>query len=534
MASKRLRSILPLILLLNPRNGRGEGSNLALLVVSAESSVTSFITTPQDPRGRRRSPRIAKLHPMNRQRGCCCRITRSTAPASLFSVTTMAAGGTLLTSTLFGIAFDILSKNSGGGHIVTLLTAAVISNISKVISRVPSVPSEHFLYDWCWSIFLPASLVFALLSTSTEKLEPDGSPRASMDQSITKQCLMGMFVPFAIGSFGSILGCIASFFLVPIPSSYSTSTATKTSAILAGCLCGSYIGGTVNFFAAAKLLTPLSITNNMGSRLGSMAAADLVVMALYFAMLSAAAKSSWLRTWFPSRSNDIFSEKDSLVETKNTATTSASRVPMLKSLSAIPIAISLVLSSVFLATDLERKVNNNLHIPGTMCSFLALFGLFYNKLIGVGMKALSKLVAKKGFMHSSCSYMMNVLGQIPSLGPWLCNISFFLLFASVGTTADVTSALSGGPMALVFASLALSIHSAILILGSILSSKMANGVQKLGLKWPASSWEEILTASNASIGGKLSCIIVGYVNIWLVLIRASLLCRPKHSSSLCS
>ena len=59
--------------------------------------------------------------------------------------------------------------------------------------------------------------------------------------------------------------------------------AQRTTALLTGCLCASYIGGTVNFFATAKLLKDtVGGDAVMGSAFGSMAAADLVVMAFYF------------------------------------------------------------------------------------------------------------------------------------------------------------------------------------------------------------------------------------------------------------
>ena len=88
----------------------------------------------------------------------------------------------------------------------------------------------------------------------------------------------------------------------------------------------------------------------------------------------------------------------------------------------------------------------------------------------------------------------------------MSDICFYLLFASVGATADLASAVAGGPMALVFASLALMVHSITVVLatstcmclGAFIKSKLS------ALKtsqWPSSSWEEVLTASNAAIGG---------------------------------
>ena len=385
---------------------------------------------------------------------------------------------------------------------VTLLTAAILSNLSQSWDRLPDVPSEHFLYDWCWSIFLPASLVFALLSSPSlpktmatdEGLDTTNSPTSS---DVTKKCIQGMAIPFIIGSVGSVLGCMASFLSVPLPASspLAARSTITSSAILAGCLCASYIGGTVNFFAAGKILTPISSSNDMGNIFGSMAAADLVVMALYFTMLSAASKSSWLQRLFPSR-------RKRTVPISNTNTSISKTLPVISddrgaslfnTIGATSIATLFALSSVYLSSRLEKSVNNHFGMPGTMCAFLAVFGLLYNKLIEVAVHFTYKQThSKRRVMQTVCSHIFRTLQQIQFIGPTLCNLSFFLLFGAVGTTADVTSAILGGPMILIYALLALMVHSLILLSGTFVSSRM--------VKY-SSSWEEVLTASNAAIGG---------------------------------
>ena len=77
-----------------------------------------------------------------------------------------AAGGTLLISSMIGMMSE--KFNFSGGHVVTLLSAALLSNSSRV------VPTDHLLYNLCWSIFLPSSLVFALLSTSSARERTTG------------------------------------------------------------------------------------------------------------------------------------------------------------------------------------------------------------------------------------------------------------------------------------------------------------------------------------------------------------------------
>ena len=412
-----------------------------------------------------------------------------------------AAGGTLLLSTVFGVLFNVKSNNSSGGHVVTLLTAAILSNLSQSWDRLPDVPSEHFLYDWCWSIFLPASLVFALLSSSSlpktmttdDGLDTTNSPTSS---DVTKKCIQGMAIPFIMGSIGSVLGCMASFVSIPLPASspLAARSTITSSAILAGCLCASYIGGTVNFFAAGKILTPISSSNDMGNIFGSMAAADLVVMALYFTMLSAASKSSWLQRLFPSRRKSTAPISNTNISSNTLPVISDDRgASLFNTIGATSIATLFALSSVFLSSRLEKSVNNHFGMPGTMCAFLAVFGLLYNKLIEAAVHFTYKQThSKRRVMQTVCSHIFRTLQQIQFIGPTLCNLSFFLLFGAVGTTADVTSAILGGPMILIYALLALMVHSLILLSGTFVSSRM--------VKY-SSSWEEVLTASNAAIGG---------------------------------
>ena len=95
----------------------------------------------------------------------------------------------------------------------------------------------------------------------------------------------------------------------------------------------------------------------------------------------------------------------------------------------------------------------------------------------------------------------------------MSNVCFYLLFAAVGTTADLSSAVAGGPMALVFASLALIVHSVTAVtvtwtglrlgryIRAFLKPKRRGLLLSKMTQWPSTSWEEVLTASNAAIGG---------------------------------
>jgi len=277
------------------------------------------------------------------------------------------------------------------------------------------------------------------------------------------------------------------------------------SALLAGCLCASYIGGTVNFFATANALKKNSvISNDVGSAFGSMAAADLVVMAVYFGLLQTASRSNWLHKLFLSKvsrdDDDSISEGEEEKEDDDTSTKQSNHK---HSITSSIVASFIALSSVLLATTLEQKVTSTFGIPGTMCAFLAILGLIYQRLIHIIIT--SHYEWKPGAKPlSSFNKFIESLQGISKVAPTLSNLCFYLLFAAVGTTADLSSAIVGGPSALIFASLALFVHSITVVGGTWIGMKLLNSKSKLLNKkfgWPLSSWEEVLTASNAAIGG---------------------------------
>ena len=145
---------------------------------------------------------------------------------------------------------------------MTLLLAAFLSNASRSLASTSSismvgrsfvVPPVHPLYDACWGVVLPMSLVFALLASSSPSSSPSPimtdtsttKKEAAADTAIatTRAAVLGMATPFVAGCAGSVIGCVASHLVVGVPCYRSRAT----SAVLAGCLAASYVGGTVNF-----------------------------------------------------------------------------------------------------------------------------------------------------------------------------------------------------------------------------------------------------------------------------------------------
>lgn len=175
----------------------------------------------------------------------------------------------------------------GVGHIVAIIAASHFSSLG--IS-----PSSHHFYDICWKC-LPASLSLLLLSPIVEDNDEDATtPNSNKIMKIlrkirvrdaTRKEIMAVSIPFLIGCIGSILGCILSFFYCwlgrnnhirahkrifagrhhylfqPGKLLYEPSEA----AVAAGCLISSYIGGSLNYFASAKIIASETIAKDAAS-----------------------------------------------------------------------------------------------------------------------------------------------------------------------------------------------------------------------------------------------------------------------------
>jgi len=169
----------------------------------------------------------------------------------------------------------------GVGHIVAIIAASHFSSLG--IS-----PSSHRFYDICWKC-LPASLSLLLLSPIVEDNEVATTPNGNKMKikkirvrDATRKEIMAVSIPFVIGCIGSILGCILSFFFCwlgrnnhvrahkrifagrqhylfqPGKLLYEPSEA----AVAAGCLISSYIGGSLNYFASAKIIASETIAKD--------------------------------------------------------------------------------------------------------------------------------------------------------------------------------------------------------------------------------------------------------------------------------
>ncbi len=133
------------------------------------------------------------------------------SPSSISpSVDSILALSTIVLSTTIGhtsARFKFLKSISGVETVIALVVAAFISNFGLFGI---AVPLSHSIYDVCWSRFLPASLAFVLLSTSSKDVTDNGGDAVENFKETRKEVITAVSIPFIIGSIGSIIGCTVS------------------------------------------------------------------------------------------------------------------------------------------------------------------------------------------------------------------------------------------------------------------------------------------------------------------------------------
>ncbi|EEC51023.1 predicted protein [Phaeodactylum tricornutum CCAP 1055/1] len=390
-----------------------------------------------------------------------CRPHQAIPIASIGIETTRALSG-LVASSIVGFNFDRILPDSG--ILVTLISAALISNVGLA-------PTLHPLYDTCWTTFLPGSLTLLLLSMQKKTTETFANGESILT------VVRRVSVPFAIASVASVLGCALSFWLCL---TFPMHLLPKQEATVAtACQAASFVGGSVNFFATAAVVADRSVS----TLVSSMATADLVVTAIFFAILSTALQSPSLKRMFlndnerEARNSDV----EDINESTNKSTDSPDQPTPRKSIKDVSPATmlrltissilvsSVALAIVRLAERFEAVVSSI--IPGTACAAITV---------------LAPLVPK--FMPRD----LWLWKDMQRVAVPLSQFCFLFLFASIGMSADLTAALISGPACLVVSLSALVVHLIGTLLGCLISRRWFQSELR---------FEDVLVASNAAIGG---------------------------------
>ena len=230
----------------------------------------------------RPAPTLAGLHGLSRSLSPPSQLHFSQCTAESLS-----AAAAIACPALVGMQADRL--RSGIGPLITIVAASHFSSLGFS-------PSAHHLYEICWTRFLPASLSLLLLApsldeqTHQEARDVEGSTKTrERTRDNAKDEIMAMAIPFLLGCLGSILGCLLSYFYCWLGKD-NTHRVHKyilpgrkhlffqpgrmlleptEAAVAAGCLLSSYIGGSMNYFATARMIArdqDLSVDANAGAQ----------------------------------------------------------------------------------------------------------------------------------------------------------------------------------------------------------------------------------------------------------------------------
>lgn len=135
---------------------------------------------------------------------------------------------------------------------------------TAALATVGALPTTSVIYDAVWRWIMPLSVIFALLS--------GGSDVRELADEEGRQ----VFKSFIVGACGTVFATFAAFIACG-------ASLGEFGWKIAGCLCSSYIGGSVNFASTAQAVDMMSSGGQALLTAGM--AADNVAMAVYLGVL---------------------------------------------------------------------------------------------------------------------------------------------------------------------------------------------------------------------------------------------------------
>ena len=323
------------------------------------------------------------------------------------------------------------------GAIVTMLTTAALSNLGILPVYAP-------LYAGVWSYLVPLAIPFLLLRADLFRIVRDSGPT---------------LLAFLIGALGTIVGVVVGFWLIPLG---------EDSWKLAAIFCATYIGGSMNYMAAAQ-----AVGLQSGDVLTAGAAADNVMMTIYFLVLFLIPSIGLISRRYGSFSTESHFMSSS---TKQTSNGSVGETNILNHSLAVLVATGCCVLGFVLAAFLNLAEATVLIITLSTVTLATVFPSFFHRMAG----------AEK-------------------LGIWIMQ----LFFGTIGATANIAGVLDYGPSLFAFAAITLTIHL-LVILG-------------LG-RMVRISLPEILIASNANMGGPTTAAAMDAARHWDHLVIPAILC----------
>lgn len=346
---------------------------------------------------------------------------------------TWALWAILLSAAAFGLWAEKTRLGSKlSGAVVAIGTAFVLSNL-----RV--IPADAPAYGAVWSYLVPLAIPLLLFKADLRRILREAGPT---------------LLAFAAGGVGTVAGTWIAFQLVPLgPDGWK----------LAGIFCATYVGGSLNYMAAAEALGMRS-----GDVLAAGVAADSLAMALYFLVLFALPSLPWLRNKYARR----------VVENAAEVSTESDRVRI--SVGSMTTALA---------------------IAATACA------IGYGIAEAIGVKS-SGILFVTALIVALATVAPDRLGSIAGaheLGVLMMQV----FFAAIGASASVVLVVKHGMMLFVFALLILTIHLLVLLsAGKLLRLDLA----------------EIVIASNANMGGPATAAAMAAARKWETLVIPAILC----------
>ncbi len=345
-----------------------------------------------------------------------------------------------LWSVMFGIVIfaQMVEKTKFGA---TVSSVVIIIVVAIVLSNLSIIPKAAPAYDLIGGFLLPLAIPLLLFKADLRRIIPE-----------TK----GMLIAFMFGTLGTVIGVLIGVWLLPLG---------ESSPQLAGIFSATYIGGSMNMAAVAKVV---EIDPTL---LSSSVAADNVVGVMYLGLLAVMPAIKLLGRFF---SSDIIQEALK-TEKQVEANTKVIHLDLLHLSFAIGLSLTICALSNWIAQTLGIKNYAILFITAITVLIANLFP-----------KQLAKLQG---------DYEIGMLFM-------------YLFFVIIGASADIALMIDGALVLVLFTVIIIFFHLLTILIGGKLF--------KLDLA-------EIVIASNACAMGPATAAAMAASKRWHALITPSIM-----------
>ncbi len=344
---------------------------------------------------------------------------------------------------LFGVAaFGLWAEKTKWG---SYLSGAIVSILgSFILSNLSIIPSSAPAYDLVWSYLVPLAIPLLLFKANLRKIIKEAGPT---------------LIAFLFGAIGTVIGTIVAFQIV---------TLGAEGWKLAGIFCSTYVGGSMNYVAAAQTLQ-LSSSNLLAAGV----AADNLIMTFYFLILFTLPSIKLFQKFYSTKhQNNI----------KNVNKETDSNIKYDKGITITDLGKALTIGAAVCAIGFGLA-----HLVGVK---------------GVGILIITALVVIGATLFPK---QIGSIKGADTIGVFLMQI----FFAAIGASANIMIVINYGAILFLFAALILLIHLVfILIAGKLFKLDLA----------------EIVIASNANMGGPTTAAAMAVARKWEDLVIPAILC----------